>query len=206
MDFPSNSQNSAPKPTPVQKEKVEKVVQGKVVQRKKPLGKRFTEFFVGGDARDAGSFVVLEVLLPALRNMVADSVQMYTEKALWGEVRSRPRSGGLVGGLLGGNTNYNKVSAPGWRADPRDPRAARRNALEMDEIIVETRVEAEHVLDSMVRLLQKYEQVTVSDVHDLLGTTAAYTDNKWGWVDLRGADIRPVREGYLIKLPQPDSL
>lgn len=76
----------------------------------------------------------------------------------------------------------------------------------MDEVIIETRVEAEHVLDRMVDLLKQYDQVTVSDLCDLVGATAAYTDNKWGWTDLRGADIRRVREGYLLKLPQPDSL
>lgn len=204
MDYPSNSMNSKAATPPAEK-KVERVTRTEVIKRRKPLGKKFSETFLGGDARGAGSFVVLEVILPAIRNAVADAVTMYTEKILWGETRSKPRSGGLVGGLLGGPTNYNKASM-GWRDDPRDPRVARRSAATMDEVIIETRVEAEHVLDRMVDLLKQYDQVTVSDLCDLVGATAAYTDNKWGWTDLRGADIRRVREGYLLKLPQPDSL
>jgi hypothetical protein len=182
------------------------VTRTEVVKRKKPLGKRFAETFLGGDARGVGSYVMLDVLLPAFKDMVADAMTMGVEKMLWGEARSRSRTGARVGGLVGGGVNYNKVSGGGWRPDPRDPRSSRRSARDADEYIIETRVEAEHVLDSMVKLLEKYDQVTVSDLCDLVGETAAYTDNKWGWTDLRGADIRRIREGYLLKLPPADTL
>lgn len=203
MDYPSNSMS---KPEPAKDEKkVQRVTRTEVVKRKKPLGKRFAETFLGGDARGVGSYVMLDVLLPAFKDMVADAMTMGVEKMLWGEARSRSRTGARVGGLVGG-VNYNKASSVGWRSDPRDPRANRRSARDADEYIIETRVEAEHVLDSMVKLLEKYDQVTVSDLCDLVGETAAYTDNKWGWTDLRGADIRRIREGYLLKLPPADTL
>lgn len=203
MDYPSNSMNAKqpPEPTPSAK-KVERVTRTEVVKRKKPLGKRFAETFLGGDARGVGSYVMLDVLLPAFKDMVADAMTMGVEKMLWGEARSRSRTGARVGGLVGGGVNYNKIGSGGWRPDPRSPRSAR----DADEYIIETRVEAEHVLDSMVKLMEKYDQVTVSDLKDLVGETAAYTDNKWGWTDLRGADIRRIREGYLLKLPPADTL
>lgn len=203
MDYPSNSMNAKqpPEPTPSAK-KVERVTRTEVVKRKKPLGKRFAETFLGGDARGVGSYVMLDVLLPAFKDMVADAMTMGVEKMLWGEARSRSRTGARVGGLVGGGVNYNKIGSGSWRPDPRSPRSAR----DADEYIIETRVEAEHVLDSMVKLMEKYDQVTVSDLKDLVGETAAYTDNKWGWTDLRGADIRRIREGYLLKLPPADTL
>lgn len=201
MDYPSNSMNAKQPPERIEK-KVERVTRTEVVKRKKPLGKRFAETFLGGDARGVGSYVMLDVLLPAFKDMVADAMTMGVEKMLWGEARSRSRTGARVGGLVGGGVNYNKIGSGSWRPDPRSPRSAR----DADEYIIETRVEAEHVLDSMVKLMEKYDQVTVSDLKDLVGETAAYTDNKWGWTDLRGADIRRIREGYLLKLPPADTL
>lgn len=202
MDYPSNSMNAKQPPQQKTEKKVERVTRTEVVKRKKPLGKRFAETFLGGDARGVGSYVMLDVLLPAFKDMVADAMTMGVEKMLWGEARSRSRTGARVGGLVGGGVNYNKVGSGSWRPDPRSPRSAR----DADEYIIETRVEAEHVLDSMVKLMEKYDQVTVSDLKDLVGETAAYTDNKWGWTDLRGADIRRIREGYLLKLPPADTL
>ena len=203
MDYPSNSMNAKQPPEPTAStKKVERVTRTEVVKRKKPLGKRFAETFLGGDARGVGSYVMLDVLLPAFKDMVADAMTMGVEKMLWGEARSRSRTATRVGGLVGGGVNYNKIGSGGWRPDPRSPRSAR----DSDEYIIETRVEAEHVLDSMVKLMEKYDQVTVSDLKDLVGETAAYTDNKWGWTDLRGADIRRIREGYLLKLPPADTL
>ena len=202
MDYPSNSMNAKQPPEPKADKKVERVTRTEVVKRKKPLGKRFAETFLGGDARGVGSYVMLDVLLPAFKDMVADAMTMGVEKMLWGEARSRSRTATRVGGLVGGGVNYNKIGSGGWRPDPRSPRSAR----DADEYIIETRVEAEHVLDSMVKLMEKYDQVTVSDLKDLVGETAAYTDNKWGWTDLRGADIRRIREGYLLKLPPADTL
>ncbi len=58
----------------------------------------------------------------------------------------------------------------------------------------------------MDQLIEKYETVSVADLYELLGVEASYTDEKWGWVDLRDAGIRRVRDGYLLDLPKPESL
>jgi hypothetical protein len=58
----------------------------------------------------------------------------------------------------------------------------------------------------MDQLIEKYETVSVADLYELLGVTSSYTDEKWGWVDLREATIRRVRDGYLLDLPKPESL
>lgn len=202
MEYPSNSQRGR---DPEKKEELQKVITGRVIQKKKPLGRRFAETFMGSDARGVGSFVFLDVLLPALRDMVADTVTMGVERAVYGEStspRSRRRGVGPAG-----HTPYNRMSA-GLRPDPRDPRASRRTRgiPDMDDLIIETRVEAEHILDSMFNHIQKYESVSLYDLYDLIGLEGAYTDRKWGWTDLRGADVRRVREGYLLKLPQPEPL
>lgn len=207
MEYPSNSQSKQPRETPEKKEPIARVTQGSVVRKKKGLGRRFSETFMGGDARNAGSYVMFDVLLPAMRDMITDTVTMGVERMVYGEARPRGRYRGSSGGGLSGHTPYNRMSA-GLRPDPREGGMSRRGRAthNFDEIVLDTRVEAEHVVDQMFHLLQKYGQVTITDLYDLVGETAAYTDNKWGWTELQGTDIRRTRDGYLIKLPPPIDL
>lgn len=206
MDFPSNSKTTGGEPAP-EREKLKRVTTTEARQRKKPLGKRFAETFLGGDARGVGSYIMLDVLIPAARDMLTDVVIQGVERMVYGDVRSSTRRRMGSGGGLVGHTNYNRM-AGGFRPDPREPLRSRRavGGLEFEEVIVETRIEAEHVLEAMFNHIEKYAQVTLSDLKDLVGITPAYTDNKWGWNDLRGADIRHVREGYLIQLPPAEAL
>ena len=36
----------------------------------------------------------------------------------------------------------------------------------------------------------------------LVGVSGNYTDNKYGWTDIRNASVIRVRDGYMIKLPK----
>ena len=74
--------------------------------------------------------------------------------------------------------------------------------LYYDDIILDTRREAEEVLDRMQDLIDNYGMVSVADLYDLVGINGSYTDNKYGWTHLRSADVQHVREGYLLKLPK----
>lgn len=200
MEYPSNSNRQR---EPEKREAIQRVTRTEVVQRKKPMGRRFKEYFFGGDARGVGSYLLLDVLVPAMRDTVADMVSQGAEKMLYGEARSRSRRIGSGGGLVG-HTPYNRMHRP----DPREAGMSRRGRATHDfgEIIIETRVEAEHVMDNLFKLVEKYGQASVSDLYDLVGITPAYTDNKYGWIDLQGSDIRRIREGYLLELPEPETL
>ena len=55
-------------------------------------------------------------------------------------------------------------------------------------------------------LIERYQSATVADLYELVGVQGSYTDDKWGWVDIRGAGITRVRNGYLLDLPRPQPL
>ena len=68
---------------------------------------------------------------------------------------------------------------------------------------MDNRADAEEVLDSMLATIDKYGIVSVADMYDLVGITGNYTDNKYGWTDLRSARIERERDGgYTINLPR----
>lgn len=217
-EFPSNSNaRKAPKAGPTSAKKVEKVVTGEVIQRKKPLGKRFRETFSGDDNRSVAAYVLFDVLIPAAKDMIADAVSQGIERKLFGEVRSASRRGGYrPGNTLFGNATYNAYNrysgsvGSSLRSDPRQAannrlrnRAARSN---YDEIILATRAEATEVIDSLIAIIAQYDAATVDDLFELVGITGEFTDEKWGWTDLRGADIQRIHEGYLLNLPRPQAL
>jgi hypothetical protein len=189
-----------------QDKKVESVVKGDVKRRKKPLGKRFHETFLGGDARGTANYVVFSVLIPAAKDMLVEAGAQGIERLVYGESRRRP-SGRPP--MASGNIQY-PYNRPSAAVSDRPPAALSRRArtrFDFDEIILQTRGEAEEVLDRMYDLLSRYESVSVADLYELTGVQSAHTDQKWGWVDLRGSGLTRTRQGgWVIDLPEPTPL
>lgn len=204
MTYPSNSHKArSAEPVKEEKKKIERVVTTEVVRRKKGLGKRFTEIFVSGDKKSVVSFVAFDVILPAAKEMVSDAFTQGIERMLFGESRGRRGPAGPRNGYV----SYNRYSTPvTHREESRQISRRARGSHQFDEIILATRVEAEETLDRLFDLAQKYQTASVADLYELVGIDSAYTDDKWGWTDLRGANVTQVRGGYLLDLPKPEPL
>ena len=69
-----------------------------------------------------------------------------------------------------------------------------------------TREDAEMVLERLTDIIDQYDETSVGDLNDLIGIQGSHVDNKWGWTYLGDTQIRQVREGFLIDLPQPEQL
>lgn len=200
-NYPSNSNKNKERHATggVGEKKIERVTTNEVVQRRKPLGRKIIENFTGDDVQSVGSYILMEVLLPAAKTMISDAASQGVERLLFGD--SRPRSGNTRIG--GGYTSYNRMYGGSSRRD--EPRTISRSARanhDFGEVILQTRGEAENVLDRLQDLVDQYDVATVSDLYELVGITGSFTDDKWGWTDLRGASVRRVRDGYLVELPR----
>lgn len=212
-DFPSNSRKSREprvEKTPVPEERrVEKIIESEVVLRKKPVGKRFVETFFRGNARGVVSYIIVDVLLPAAKDTIADAFSQGIERMLFGEARSTSRR---TGARPGGYVSYNRFApqpsnnAAREESRSRDLSRSARATHDFDEIILRTRAEGDEVIGRLFDIIVKYEAATVGDLYDLLGITSKFTDDRWGWTDLRGAGVTRVRNGYLLDLPQPEAL
>jgi len=210
-EFPSNKRPLA-RPAKTAKETVEKVVTGKVVTRRKPLTRRFAETFIAEDSQSVGRYVLLEVLIPAFKDLISDVAREAVDRTLFGGGRSGRGRPGFRSSGSSSHVSYNRYSStpqgPPWRRDDERPgisRMARRNH-DFDEIVLATRAEANEVIDRLFDLISKYEQATVSDLYDLVGLEAKFTDEKWGWRDMRGVQAVRVGGGYLLDLPRPEQL
>lgn len=198
MDFPSNS-HKRKEETKKPEKKVEKVTSGKVVKQKKTLGKKFTETFLGDNIESVSSYIIYDVIIPAAKNMVSDTVSNGIEMLLFGQTRgSRTRRD--RGKSYVSYSNYYKD-----RYRDRDRQVSQRNRARhnFDDIILESRGEAEEVLSHLVDLTEDYGMASVADLYDLVGVTSNFTDNKYGWDNLSSGRVIPVRGGYLLELPRP---
>lgn len=218
--YPPNSRLSkttpeAPaKPTPVVREPVQRVIKGKIIEKKKPLGVRFKELFISDDSRGVGSFLVLEVIVPALRDIVADVVSQGVEKVLYGQVRSTSRrTGGYRPSPTVPYTNYNArpaPSSPPWptaRTVPaRDLSPQARATHDLREIVFQTRDEAIDILEWLRDRIARYTSTTIEELYTAVGIRSDYTDRSWGWRNLDAAEIVRVPNGYWLRLPPTEEV
>lgn len=200
IEFPSNSHKAKEKKEePVKK--VNKVISGSVVQKKKPLFKRMCESFLGDDINSVSSYIIHDVIIPATKNTISDMVSGGIEMLLFGESKGTRTRRDKGKSYVSYSNYYNKSDSR--RDDKKDTRSRNNRASHnFDDIVLESRGEAEEVLSHLVDLVDDYGTASVADLYDLVGITGNFTDNKYGWTNLREARVSRVRDGYLIELPR----
>lgn len=192
-----------------EKKDVQRVVTGRVIQREKPLRKKFLEAFRPEDNKGFVEYTLIDVLVPGIKDAMANAVNTLVENALGVGPRPsrghRRRSGGSY-------TSYNRMGAA--RRDRDDDRRDRRPSRgesarvgdDVKEIILESRIEAEGIVDNLFELISMYDVASMRDLMTMLGEPFNPVHEDWGWTDLRGARVHRIREGYLIDLPRPEPL
>lgn len=197
-DFPTNS-NAAKQEKANTPKKVSKVVSGTVKRQKQTVGKKVMGTLINDDedTPNVMSYIMYDVLIPAAKTTISEMVSGGVEMLLFGSTKgsrtTRDRGRSYV--------SYKDVS------NSRAPRSrelsyANRARHNFDDIILETRGEAEEVLSHLVDLVDIYGAATVADLYDLVEVTSNFTDAKYGWTNLSRATVSRVRGGYLISLPK----
>ena len=177
--------------------KVEKVVKGSAKPKKKSELRKIADAFIQEDVGTVRNYIFGEVLVPAIKKTFADIVTNALDMFLWGK-----------GGSRRSRSTAERVSYRNYYDSPRRTtrESERRRSYDYDDIILDSREEADQVLARMEELLDDYNMVSVADFYDLVGITGKTTDNHYGWTDLRDASVVRDRDGYLIKLPRAIAL
>ena len=195
-EYKSNSHRSKEGKTEAltDRKKVEKVVHGRVRTKPKSGVSKITDVFISEDAANVKSYIVMDVLVPAVKKAISDIVRDGIDMILYGESRGRKSSS------ASGYVSYRDYSRSDDRDRFRDSRS--RSSYAHDDIISDSRGEADEVLTRMDELIDTYGNVSVADLYDLVGKSSEYTDNKYGWTNVRNAEPIRVRDGYMLKLPK----
>lgn len=155
--------------------------------------------------RDMGNSIFGEIILPGVKTTLVDSFESFMQVVMDG-VRVSIFGGETTTRRGVGHTSYNKR----YRKRREVYRERRRRVGPeplFDDIFFDHRREAELVLGKMMELVSEYGWVSIGDYYSLVGKTSnSYTHERYGWDDLRHTRIHFSSEGYLIALPDPDSL
>ena len=197
-EYPNNSHSAREKSTATAagktEKKLDKVVTGAAKTKKKSEARRSLNIFAPDDAENVKSSILSDVIVPGVKAAIADVISI----VLFGDT-------GRIGSRKSGGS---RIAYQKYYDDRRDdrreygrPRAA--VGFEYDDIIFETRGDADLVLDQLESAIAKYEVASVADLYDLAGVTCRnYTANRYGWSDIQSAKVVRTSEGYVIRLPR----
>lgn len=207
-DYTSNAKKVVKEEKATKPKVVEKIAVGEVIVVKKPLGRKIKDLFIEADFRSVTGYILMDVLVPAAKNMVVDAVGKGVDRMVYGEAAYRRRP---FGPGVGPRTTYNSPVSRGYSGipshSPRPPMGPREpQRMNRDEFLLSSKQDAINILEGMNDIIEQYGVVSVSDLNDMAGYPTSHIDNKWGWMNLSDVQIRQTREGYLIDLPPAEAL
>lgn len=184
----------------VDKKKVEKVIHGTAKVKKKSELRKFADNFISEDVDSVKTYVIRDVVIPSVIDLVEDIVVGGIRTLLRGDSGRRESRDRRYGGSPS-YVNYTRYS------DRRDDRRSNDNQTRRgygyDDVVVNSRADAEAVIEQMDGLLDTYGMVSVADLYDLVGMSSNYTDNNYGWTNIRNAEPVRLRDGgWMIKMPR----
>ena len=178
-----------------EKKKVEKVTKG-VVKTKTNEVRKFADIFISEDIKNVKSYVFMDVLVPAIKKAISDIVTDGIDMILYGGTGKSGRKS--VGSKISYRNYYDKRDDDRYREE----NTRTRTGYNYFDITVETRGEAEEVISQLEDLISLYGMASVADLYDLVGIAHDYTDVKYGWMNVRNAEVVRVRDGYKLKMPK----
>lgn len=179
--------------------KVEQIVTAPVKTKKKSVWSKIKEEFISEDGKTVGDYILLDVLIPAAKKTISDSVTNAVDMVLYGG--RAPKRNDIPGSRVSYRTYYESNQRNSYYSTPR---VSSVSDYSYDEIIFQNRGDADAVLNELHDIIHRYGLAKVADFKDLAGVNGSFTDNKYGWTDLRYASIKRERNGgYFIDLPRP---
>lgn len=198
-EFPSNAN--------VDKErKVKKVITGSAEIKKKSELSKIADVFLAEDIRSVKSYLIRDVIVPAIRDGIVDIVTNGINTLMYGSSGS-PSSKKSISAKISYNTPYYKMSSMSSSNSQKENYETRpKKVYEYDDILLKNRGDAEVLLKSMDDVIKEFGSVSIADYYDLADKSSEYTTNKYGWTDLREAYVDRYRGYYFVKLPKPSPL
>jgi hypothetical protein len=169
------------------------------VKIKQNEARKLADIFISEDIANVKNYIFMDVIVPAVKKAIYDVVTNGIDMFLYGGT-GKGKSGSS-GGKVNYRTYYDQKnnSSVSYRGSEN---TSNRNGFEYDDILFSTRLEAEAAKQQMQDIIGRYGIVTVSDLYEMVNENSPYTAQKYGWMDVSGAETIRVRDGYKLKLPR----
>lgn len=183
------------------------VVTNPVTTKKKSVATKLAETFVADDVSNVKDYILFDVLIPGIKDTISTIFHNSLDMIMFGSSKNRSRSAST-----NSRTSYTRYyDERNYRRDDRDRDRVNYSSrrCDIDEIIFRTKREAEEVLFEMQELYDRFRNVSIADLYQLIDKpvdSRNWTLNDYGWEDLSSVDVIRVPDGYLLRLPRPKSI
>lgn len=166
--------------------RTEKIVNGNVtIKKKSGLSKT-----VSDGASIVGNHIWKDILLPLIKKTICEIFEDVPKMLIYGDSKK-------------GRSIVDNVSYSTRYSDRGSIRVSSvYETHDFGNVVLDDRQEAEQVLQALDEIMDVYGLVRVADLYELVGKTADYPANDYGWKSLASARIVSVPEGYMIKMPK----
>lgn len=196
MSDPVHTQQNGANTTAEEK-RIQKVVKAPVKTKTNEM-RKLTDIFISEDISSVKSYIFMDVLVPAIKKAIYDIVTNGIDMFLYGG-SGKNRSNSRNEKVSYRNYYDQKNNNSGYRGSENTKSS---NAFDYDDIVFNTRGEAEAAKQQMKDVIGRYGIVTVADLYEMAYLTAPYTAHKYGWMDASSVEVARVRDGYVLKLPR----
>lgn len=181
--------------------KVEKIVSGKARVKKKSGISKLKDNLISEDVDSVKSYAITDVLIPAAKKAISDIVTNGIDMILYGETRSKKGSNSIS------YVSYDRFSGRDSRSSRNSSSYRRSSYYTYDDIILDSRGEAEEVLRQMDAIIEEFDVASVADLYDLVGISRNFTDQRYGWDNLSDARVERLRDGgYMLRMPRAKTI
>lgn len=185
---------------------IKAVVNGKVSKPKdKSLFKKIGETFAMGNIKDARDYIITDVVVPGILDLLYEGATRGLGKLIYGDKAAVKRKSKGLGGTDYSSGIRRLSDGEAWKHSVEDKRkeTAITTIYDYNEIELETKADAEVLLDSMVDYLDVHDIISVADMYSMANYNSNnYTDNYWGWDTLAGSHIKRTDSGWALVLPR----
>lgn len=177
--------------------KVKKAITGVAKVKEKSNLQKLIGMFISEDIGNVKSFIIMDVIIPAAKKAILDVITNGTDMLLYGDSGRKKQTTG------------SKASYQSYYAKPQNTYSNRKtqNVYDFDNLLFETRDDANSVLDSLQEIINNYNAASVADLYDLSDVTIENTAaENYGWSNISDSKVVRVPEGYVLKLPKPSPI
>lgn len=172
--------------------------------KERSLFKKIGETFATGNLKDARDYIITDVVVPGILDLLYDGATRGLGKLIYGNGAAKKKVKGISGTDYSGIRRLSDGEA--WRrssVEDRRKETAISAIYDYNELELETKADAEVLLDCMIEYIDSHDIISVADMYSMANYNSGnYTDNYWGWDSLAGSHIKRTDNGWTLVLPR----
>lgn len=173
--------------------------------RKNSPGRKLLQSFIQDDAQTIGDFVIYDVVIPKIKDIIFEGIDGALSRILWGDDRGNSINRNGTRSQVAYHSQYRSRYSSSRETKPIETKDFVNTSRDPERIRVIDRREGERILDEANYLLEDTNYVSIKDLYQIsrIPDDGNYMNLEYGWYSLRNAYVDKDRTGWVLKMPRP---